>query len=64
MDPLHTTKKFFIVIVSIFEKVMHMKMWPNVGPGPISTLGMVLLLGPNNFLANGGTLEVVLAVGQ
>ena len=39
-------------------------MWPKLGQRPILTPEMLLLIGPNMFLAKGNTLEMVLTLGQ
>ena len=54
----------FLCIFNILEEFVSMKIWPKLGQGPISTLDMLLLLGPKEFLAKGSTLEVILALGQ
>ena len=39
-------------------------MWPKLGQRPILTPEMLLLIGPNMFLAKGNTLVTVLTLGQ
>ena len=48
----------------IFEKVMSMKIWPELGLVPIFTFGMLLRIKINMFSPKKSTLKMDLALGQ